>query len=199
MPEITTALIQELREKTQAGMMDCKKALNDAAGDMEKAIKALREKGLASAAKRSARVAANGVIESYIHLNGGIGVMVELNCETDFVAKNEEFRNLARDIAMHIAAVNPQVVQREDVSPELIEKEKEILVSQAKTEGKPEKMIEKIIEGRMHKFYAEICLLEQSFVKDPEKTVKDLVGIAAAKFGENLIVKRFVRFQVGQE
>ncbi len=199
MPEITSTLVQELREKTQAGMMDCKKALTDAAGDLEKAVKILREKGLASAAKRSGRAATNGVIESYIHMNGTIGVLLEINCETDFVAKTSEFRALARDVAMHIAAAAPQCIRREEVPVDLINKEKEILANQAKQEGKPEKMLEKITEGRIQKFYSEICLLEQPFVRDASKTVNELITESSAKFGENLVIKRFVRFQMGQD
>jgi elongation factor Ts len=199
MAEITSALVQELREKTQAGMMDCKKALTEVNGDLEKAIKLLREKGLASAAKRSGRAASNGVIESYIHMNGNIGVLLEINCETDFVANTSEFRALARDVAMHIAAASPQCIRREEVPADLINKEKEILANQAKQEGKPEKMLEKITEGRIQKFYSEICLLEQPFVRDSSKSINELISESSAKFGENLVIKRFVRYQIGQE
>jgi elongation factor Ts len=199
MAEITSALVQELREKTQAGMMDCKKALTEVGGDMEKAVKLLREKGLASAAKRSGRAASNGVIESYIHMNGNIGVLLEINCETDFVANTSEFRALARDVAMHIAAASPQCIRREEVPADLINKEKEILANQAKQEGKPEKMLEKITEGRIQKFYSEICLLEQPFVRDTSKSINELISESSAKFGENLVIKRFVRYQIGQE
>jgi elongation factor Ts len=199
MAEITAELVKQLRDKTSAGMMDCKKALAEAKGDMEAAQKWLREKGLASAAKRSGRATSQGAIESYIHMNGNIGVMVELNCETDFVAKTHEFRALARDIAMHIAALSPQYLKREDVPKEIIDKEVEIIKAQAKGEGKPEAVLQKIADGRISKFYSEICLEEQPFVRDTDKTVADFVKETASKFGENVQIRRFVRMQLGEE
>lgn len=196
--EITASMVKELREKTGAGMMDCKKALAEANGNMEKAVEVLREKGIASAAKKSGRIAAEGLVESYIHSNGRIGVLVEVNCETDFVAKTEEFHAFVRDIAMHIAATNPKYLRREEVSQEEVEKEKEILKQQALNEGKPEKIIEKMVEGRLDKFYKEICLLEQAFVKDPDKTIDVLVKEKIAKIGENINIRRFVRYELGE-
>ncbi len=191
--------LKQLRDKTSAGMMDCKKALAEAKGDMEAAQKWLREKGLASAAKRSGRTTSQGTIESYIHMNGNIGVMVELNCETDFVAKTHEFRALARDIAMHIAALSPQYLKREDVPQDIIDKEIEIIKAQAKSEGKPEAVLQKIADGRISKFYSEICLEEQPFVRDTDKTVSDFVKETASKFGEHVQIRRFVRMQLGEE
>jgi len=199
MAEITAELVKQLRDKTSAGMMDCKKALAEAKGDMEAAQKWLREKGLASAAKRSGRTTSQGTIESYIHMNGNIGVMVELNCETDFVAKTHEFRALARDIAMHIAALSPQYLKREDVPQDIIDKEIEIIKAQAKSEGKPEAVLQKIADGRISKFYSEICLEEQPFVRDTDKTVSDFVKETASKFGEHVQIRRFVRMQLGEE
>ena len=171
----TAQQVKELREKTGAGMMDCKKALVQCNDDMEKAIEYLREKGLASASKKAGRIAAEGIVESYIHLGGKIGVLVEVNCETDFVAKNEDFRAFVKDIAMHIAASNPLYLNEEDVPAEIIEKEKSILKAQALNEGKPEKIVDKMVEGRIKKFYSEICLLDQPFVKDPDTTIQKLV------------------------
>lgn len=196
--EISAAMVKELREKTGAGMMDCKKALGEANGDMEKAADILREKGIASAAKKAGRIAAEGVVESYIHGGGRIGVLVEVNCETDFVAKTDEFKTFVRDIAMHIAATNPKYITREEVSAAEIEKEREILTQQALNEGKPEKIIEKMVDGRLDKFFKEICLLEQSFVKDPDKTIQVLVNEKIAKIGENINVRRFVRYELGE-
>lgn len=190
--------VKVLRERTGAGMMDCKKALTDANGDMEKAIEILRERGLAAAAKKSGRIAAEGVVESYIHMGGKIGVLVEVNCETDFVAKTDEFRNFVKDIAMHIAAAKPLYVRREEVPAEAVEKEKEILRAQTLNEGKPEHIVDKIVEGRIDKFYKDICLLEQEFVKNPDQTVLDLVNEKVAKIGENISVRRFVRFEMGE-
>lgn len=190
--------VKVLRERTGAGMMDCKKALTDANGDMEKAIEILRERGLAAAAKKSGRIAAEGVVESYIHMGGKIGVLVEVNCETDFVAKTDEFRNFVKDIAMHIAAAKPLYVRREEVPAEAVEKEKEILRAQTLNEGKPEHIVDKIVEGRIDKFYKDICLLEQEFVKNPDQTILDLVNEKVAKIGENISVRRFVRFEMGE-
>ena len=195
---ITAAMVKELREKTGAGMMDCKKALQETNGDMDKAADYLREKGIASAAKKTGRIAAEGLVESYIHGNGRIGVLVEVNCETDFVAKTDAFKTFVRDVAMHIAATNPQYIRREEVDAEVIEKEKEILKQQALNEGKPEKIVEKMVEGRVDKFYKEICLLEQPFVKDPDKTIDQLVKEQIAKIGENINIRRFVRYELGE-
>ncbi|MFX0559405.1 translation elongation factor Ts [Tepidibacillus infernus] len=196
--EITASMVKELREKTGAGMMDCKKALNEANGDMERAVEILREKGIASAAKKAGRIAAEGMVESYIHGGGRIGVLVEVNCETDFVAKTDEFRSFVRDIAMHIAATNPRYLKREEVPQEDIEKEREILKAQALNEGKPEKIVEKMVEGRIDKFYKENCLLEQPFVKDPDKTIESLVKEQIAKIGENINIRRFMRYELGE-
>ncbi|MDI9259093.1 translation elongation factor Ts [Alicyclobacillus sendaiensis] len=198
MAEITAAMVKELRERTGAGMMDCKKALTEAGGDMEQAIVILRERGLAQAAKKAGRVAAEGVVEAYIHGGGRIGVLVEVNCETDFVAKNEEFRAFVKDIAMHIAASNPQYVRREEVPQDVIEREREILRAQTLNEGKPEHVVDKIVEGRLEKFFKENCLLEQPFVKDPDKTVDTLVKEKIATIGENISIRRFARFVVGE-
>ncbi|MFV9509827.1 translation elongation factor Ts [Tepidibacillus sp. LV47] len=196
--EIKASAVKELREKTGAGMMDCKKALTEANGDMEKAIEILREKGIASAAKKAGRIAAEGIIEAYIHGNGRIGVLVEVNCETDFVAKTNEFKTFVHDVAMHIAATNPKYISREEVPQEEIEKERQILTQQALNEGKPEKIVEKIVEGRLEKFYKEVCLLEQPFVKDPDKTIDQLVKEQIAKIGENINIRRFVRYEMGE-
>jgi elongation factor Ts len=195
---ITAEMVKELRTLTGAGMMDCKKALLETGGDKEKAINYLREKGLAKAAKRAGRIAAQGVVDSYIHLGGKVGVMVEVNCETDFVARNEEFRAFARDICLQVAATNPAYLSREDVPEEVIENEKEILRRQAANEGKPEKIIDKIVNGRIEKFFQENCLLEQPFIKDQDKAVKDLLAEKIAKIGENIIIRRFVRFEMGE-
>ncbi len=194
---ISAKMVKELREKTAAGMMDCKKALTETNGDMDKAIEYLREKGLSKAAKKSGRLASEGLVESYIH-GGRIGVLVEVNSETDFVAKNEEFQTFVKDVAMHIAAENPLYVKKEEVPEEVIEKEKDFLTKQALAEGKPEKIVEKMVEGRISKYYQEICLLEQSFVKDPDKTVGELLNEKIAKIGENLSIRRFARFEVGE-
>lgn len=195
---ISAAMVKELRERTGAGMMDCKKALQEANGDMEKAVEILREKGLAAAAKKAGRIAAEGIVDSYIHGGGRIGVLVEVNCETDFVAKTDEFKSFVRDIAMHIAASNPQYLSREDVPEDVIKKEKEILRAQALNEGKPEKIVDKMVEGRIEKFYKEVCLLEQPFVKDPDRTVKDVLTEQIATIGENMSIRRFVRFERGE-
>jgi len=195
---ITAEMVKELREKTGAGMMDCKKALEDAGGDMDKAIELLRERGLAKAAKKASRVAAEGIVESYIHGNGRIGVLVEINCETDFVARNEEFRQFAKDIAMQIAAANPKYVSREEVPPEVIEKEKAILRQQALNEGKPENVVDRIVEGRLEKFFEEVCLLEQPWIKNPDMKIKDLLTEKIAKIGENIVIRRFARFERGE-
>ncbi|MFO7152755.1 MAG: translation elongation factor Ts [Bacillota bacterium] len=195
---ISSEQVKELRERTGAGIMDCKKALMEAGGDMEKAIVILREKGLAKAAKKVGRVAAEGIIDAYIHGGGRIGVLVEVNCETDFVARNEEFRNLVKDLAMQIAAANPKYVSRNDVPQEVLEKEREILRAQAINEGKPAHIVDKIVEGRLEKFFEENCLLEQPFIKDPDKKVSELIMEKIALLGENITVTRFARFERGE-
>ena len=198
MAEITAALVKELRERTGAGMMDCKKALAATEGDMDKAIDFLREKGLAVAAKKAGRIAAEGLVESYIHGGGRIGVLVEVNCETDFVAKTDAFKSLVKDIAMHIAAANPSYLRREEVPAAELEHEKMVLSEQARNEGKPEKIIEKMVTGRIEKYYKEVCLLDQPFVKDPDKTISDLITESIAKIGENIAIRRFTRYQLGE-
>lgn len=198
MAEITAALVKELRERTGAGMMDCKKALAATEGDMDKAIDFLREKGLAAAAKKAGRIAAEGLVESYIHGGGRIGVLVEVNCETDFVAKTDAFKSLVKDIAMHIAAANPSYLRREEVPAAELEHEKMVLSEQARNEGKPEKIIEKMVTGRIEKYYKEVCLMEQPFVKDPDKTISDLITESIAKIGENIAIRRFTRYQLGE-
>jgi len=195
--EISASAVKELREKTGAGMMDCKKALTEAGGDFGKAEEWLRQKGLSAAAKKATRVATEGAVGSYIHLGGKIGVLVEINCETDFVARNELFQAFLKDVAMHIAASNPLYLRREDVPPEMLEKEREIARAQLKEQGKPEKVWDKIVEGKIEKFLKEVCLLEQPFVKDPDKSVAQLTTDAVAKLGENIQVRRFSRYQVG--
>lgn len=195
---IDASTVKELRERTGAGMMDCKKALAEANGDMEKAIEILREKGLAAAAKKAGRIASEGIVDAYIHGGGRIGVLIEVNSETDFVAKNEEFRQFVRDMAMQVAAASPLYVKREDVDPQLIEKEREIYRAQALNEGKPEKIVEKMVEGRLEKYYKEICLLEQPFIKDGDRTVQDVLTALIAKIGENISIRRFVRFERGE-
>ena len=194
---ITAAMVKELREKSGAGMMDCKKALTETNGDMDKAVDFLREKGLASVAKKSSRIASEGLVESYVHC-GRIGVLVEVNSETDFVAKNEEFQDFVKDIAMQIAAVAPKYVSREEVPAEEVEHEKNILTEQARSENKPEHIIEKMVEGRLEKFYEEICLLDQDFIKDSDKKIRDILNDLIAKIGENIKIRRFVRFEVGE-
>ena len=195
---ISSEQVKELRERTGAGVMDCKKALMEAGGDMEKAIVILREKGLAKAAKKVGRTTAEGIIDAYIHGEGRIGVLVEVNCETDFVARNEEFRSLVKDIAMQIAASNPKYISRNDVPQEVLEREKEILKAQAINEGKPAHIVDKIVEGRLEKFFEENCLLEQPFIKDPDKKVSELIMEKIALLGENITVTRFVRFERGE-
>ena len=198
MAEITAALVKELRERTGAGMMDCKKALSATDGDLEKAIDFLREKGLAAAAKKAGRVAAEGLVEAYIHGGGRIGVLVEVNCETDFVAKTDAFKELVKDIAMHIAATNPSYLKREEVPTAELEHEQAVLAEQARNEGKPEKIIEKMVAGRIEEYYKEVCLMEQPFVKDPDKTISDLITESIAKIGENISIRRFTRYQLGE-
>ena len=190
--------VATLRERTGAGMMDCKKALTETDGDFDKAIDFLREKGLAAAAKKAGRIAAEGIVDAYIHMNGKIGVLLEVNCETDFVAKTDEFKTLAHDISLHIAASKPSYITKDEVPAEEIEKEKEILRAQALNEGKPEKIVDRMIEGRITKYYAEVCLLEQAFVKDPDITVAELLTQKVAKIGEKISIRRFVRFEMGE-
>lgn len=188
--------VKILREKTNAGIMDCKSALADASGDVDKAIEILRKRGISLASKKSSRAAREGLIGSYIHLNGKIGVLLEVNCETDFVARNEEFKNFVKDLSMQITAVNPSYISQEDVPEDVIEKEISIIKEQSK--GKPEAALEKIVEGKLKSFYQEVCLLEQPFIKDPKVFVKDLLTSLVAKIGENIIIKRFVRYQLGE-
>jgi elongation factor Ts len=195
---ISAATVKELREQTGAGMMDCKKALTEAGGDMEKALDVLRKKGLAKAAGKASREASDGLVTSYIHMGGKLGVLLEVNCETDFVAKTEDFQQLVKDIAMHIAAAGPAYVTREDVPSDIIEKEKEIYASQV--ENKPPQVVEKIVEGKLEKFYSDTCLVDQIFVKDPDQKqkIRDLIVEKIAKLGENIVIRRFVRFQLGE-
>ena len=196
---ISAQAVKELREKTGAGMMECKKALVEADGDFEKAIKLLREKGLAAASKKAGRATKEGLIGTYIHSNGKIGVLIEVNCETDFVARNEDFQSFVKDIAMQVAATSPICVRREEVPAEILEKEKDIFRNQALAEGKPENIVDKIIEGRVNKFFAASCLYEQPYIKDDSMTVEDLVKSKIATIKENISVRRFVRFQVGED
>jgi len=195
---IDAKIVKALREKTGAGMMDCKKALTEAEGNEEKAIDILREKGLAAAARRSGRAANQGIIDSYIHMGGKIGVLVEVNCETDFVARNDEFRQFVRNICLQVAATNPLCLKKEEVLESVLDKERQIIKAQALNEGKPEKVIEKIIEGRLEKYFRENCLLEQTFVKDDDQTISDLLTSMIAKIGENIVIKRFTRFEIGE-
>jgi len=197
--EITSAMVKELRVKTGAGMMDCKEALTAEKGDFEKAIDFLRKKGMSAATKRSSKAAKDGTVASYIHMGGKIGVMVELNCETDFVAKTDDFQTMARDIAMHVAASNPRYIRSEEIPAEALEREKDIYRSQLAEEKKPEKIWEKIMEGKLKKYYEEVCLLNQKFIKNTDVTVETLVNNMIAKTGENIVIRRFSRFQLGEE
>jgi elongation factor Ts len=199
MADITASMVKELRERTKAGMMDCKKALQECDGDMDNAVNWLRQKGLAVAAKRAGRATSEGVIQTYVHAGNKLGVMVEVNSETDFVAKTDQFIEFARDLAMQIAATNPVCIKREEVPDVILEKEKEIFRNQALDAGKPEKIVEKIVQGKLEKFYKEVCLLEQTFVKNPDITIQDLLNELMAKMGENISINRFSRFQVGVE
>ena len=199
MADISAAMVKELREKTGAGIMDCKEALAECQADMEKAIDFLRKKGLATAAKRAGRATSEGTVQSYIHMGGKIGVMVEVDCETDFVAKTDDFVDFARNLAMHIAATNPVGIAPEDVPAAIIDREKAIYRDQALEMGKPEKMVDKIIEGKLNKFFKDSCLMNQQYVKDPDKTISDYLNEVIAKTGEKIPVKRFARFQVGAE
>lgn len=195
--EISAAAVKELREKTGAGFMDCKKALGETKGDIEKAVDYLKQKGLAAAQKKSSRVTAEGLVSSYVH-SGKVGVLVEVNCETDFVAKTEEFAALVKDIAMHIAASSPMFISRNEVSADVVEREKQIFIEQAKESGKPEAVVQKMVDGKLDKFLKEICLLDQPFVKNPDVTVGKLVIDAIAKLGENISIRRFTRYKVGE-
>ena len=195
--EITAKMVSELRRLTGAGMMDCKKALQECAGDMEKSAEYLRKKGIAKAAKKAGRATANGLVEAYIHHNGQLGAMVEINCETDFVARTDEFRQFCHDVAMHVAAANPLAIDRDGVDASVVEKEAEIYRAQMKEEGKPDNIIDKIVQGKLEKFYKEVCLLEQPFVKDPDMTIRELLQSKIGSLGENMEIKRFVRFQIG--
>ena len=198
MAAISATMVKQLREKTGAGMMDCKNALSECDGDMDKAIDFLRKKGLATAQKRAGRTMTEGIIQSYIHLGGKLGVLVEVNCETDFVARNEEFQEFAKNISMHIAASNPLGIQAEDLPEDIVNKEKEIYRAQALELGKPENVIEKIVEGKLKKFFTDNCLLNQPYVKDPDITISDLLTEMIGKIGENITIKRFVRYQIGE-
>ena len=196
--EVNATLVKELREKTGAGMMDCKKALAETAGNLEKAVDYLRQKGLAAAAKKADRVATDGAVGAYVHPGGKIGVLVEINCETDFVARTNEFQSLLKDIAMQVAAASPRFVRREEVSAEELQKEQSIYRQQALESGKPEKVIDKIVEGKMERFYSEACLLEQAFIKDPDQKVSDIVNDTALRLREKIQVRRFARFHLGE-
>lgn len=198
MAEITAQMVKELRASTGSGIMDCKKVLAEADGDMDKAIELLRKKGLAKAAKRAGRSTSEGIIYSYIHTGAKLGVLLEVNCESDFVAKTEDFANFAKDIAMHIAAANPAGLVPEDVDQSVIEKEREIYRAQMLEEGKPANIIDKIVDGKVEKFYKEVCLLSQQYIKDPQKTIEDILKETIGKIGENIQIKRFVRFQIGE-
>ncbi|MBT3316635.1 translation elongation factor Ts [bacterium] len=194
---ITAKMVSELRQATSCGMMDCKKALNECDGDMDKAVDYLRTKGMASASKKEGRATANGLVESYIHPGGQVGVLLEVACETDFVARTDEFKAFCHSIAMHIAAAVPSGLVRDDIDGALIEKEAEIYRGQMKEEGKPDNIIDKIVEGKLDKFYSEVCLMEQKYVKDPDMTIEDLVNSFIGSLGENMAIKRFVRYQIG--
>jgi len=198
MAEISAALVKQLREKSGAGIMDCKSALKECDGDIEKASDFLRKKGLATAAKRAGRAMSEGVIESYIHMGGKLGVLVEVNCETDFVAKNDDFKEFAKNVAMHIAATGPVGLKEEDVPEEVVIREKDVYRGQALELGKPEKMIEKIVAGKLNKFFKENCLMNQAYVRNPDLTIADLINELIAKIGENITIKRFERFQIGE-
>jgi elongation factor Ts len=195
---INASMVKELREITGAGMMDCKKALVETDGNIEKAVEYLREKGLSQAAKKSGRIASEGLVSSYIHMGGRIGVLVEVNCETDFVAKTEKFQEFVKNIAMQIAAAKPEYIRKEEVPQDVIEKEKEILRAQALNEGKPEKIVDKMVEGRIEKYYKDVCLLEQPYIKDGDKSVSTLLNETIAEIGENINIRRFVRYELGE-
>jgi elongation factor Ts len=197
--EITATMVRELREKTNAGMMDCKQALQETGGDMNKAVDLLRQKGLATAMKRAGKTASEGLVHAYIHAGGRMGVLVEVNCETDFAAKSQDFQEFVKNIAMHIAATNPLGISKEDVAQDVIERERSIYLAQAQESGKPANILEKMVDGKMRKYFQEVILLEQAYVKDPDKTIQDYLNELIAKTGEKIIVRRFVRFQLGVE
>jgi len=199
MAKISAATVKELREKTGAGIMDCKEALSESNGDISKAVDFLRKKGLATAAKRAGRATTEGIVESYIHMDSKLGVLVEINCETDFVAKNDDFKEFAKNIAMHITATNPVGIRQEDVPKETIDKEKEIYRAQVLEMGKPEKIVDKIVEGKLKKYFKDNCLMNQDYVRDPNITIEDLLNEIVAKIGENITIKRFARFKIGEE
>ena len=199
MAQITAARVRELRERTGIGMMDCKKALAETDGDMEKAVEHLRKQGMSAVEKRSGREAKDGLISSYIHPGSRLGVLLEVNCETDFVARTDDFRQFTRDVAMHIAAEQPLAVSREEIEQAVVDKEKEIYLEQARNEGKPEQIAERIVTGRLDKFFQDVCLMEQAFVKDPDKTIEDLVTEQTAKIGEKITIRRFACFRLGEE
>jgi elongation factor Ts len=196
--EISIELVKDLRQRTGAGVIDCKAALQEAQGNMEAAIDYLRRKGLATAAKKAGRIATDGLVSSYIHAGGKMGVLVEINCETDFVAKTEDFQTFVKNIAMHIAAANPQYIRREEIPEEVLERERAIYRTQAQESGKPQKVVDKIVEGKMERFYSEVCLLEQTYVRDSDLTIKELLDAMIAKVGENVTIRRFARFQLGE-
>jgi elongation factor Ts len=196
--EVNATVVRELRERTGAGIMDCKKALAESGGNLEKAVDYLRQKGLAAAARKVDRVAADGAVGAYVHPGGKIGVLVEINCETDFVARTAEFQALLKDMAMQVAAANPRYIRREEVSADELEKEKSIYRQQALESGKPERVVEKIVEGKMERFYSEVCLLEQAFIKDPDRKVSDIIHDAVGRLGENIQVRRFARYHLGE-
>jgi len=198
MATISAATVKQLRDKTGAGIMDCKEALSECNGDISKAVDFLRKKGLATAAKRAGKATTEGIIESYVHMDNKLGVLVEINCETDFVAKNEDFKEFAKNIAMHITATNPVSIRPEDVPKETIDKEKEIYRAQVLDMGKPEQIADKIVDGKMKKFFKENCLMNQAYVRDPDITVEDLLNEMVAKIGENITIKRFARFKIGE-
>ncbi len=195
---ISASLVKELRDRTGVGMMECKKALTEANGDINKAADILRERGLANAAKKSGRIAAEGLVGSYIHGEGRIGVLIEVNIETDFAAKNVDFQAFVKDMAMQVAASKPEYVRREEISPEILEKEKSILRAQALNEGKPEHVVDKMIEGRIEKYYKQVCLLDQPFIKDPDLSVQDVTNNLISKIGENITIRRFARYEMGE-
>ena len=198
MVTISAAMVKQLREQTGAGIMDCKEALSECGGDVSKAVDFLRKKGLATAAKRAGRATTEGIVESYIHMDSKLGVLVEINCETDFVAKNDDFKEFAKNIAMHITATNPVSIRQEDVPEEAIDKEKEIYRGQVLEMGKPEKIVDKIVEGKLKKYFKDNCLMNQAYVRDPNITIEDLLNETVAKIGENIIIKRFARFKIGE-
>jgi elongation factor Ts len=197
--EITAALVRELREKTNAGMMDCKQALQETSGNMDKAVDLLRQKGLATAMKRAGKQASEGLVHAYIHAGGRMGVLVEVNCETDFAAKSQDFQDFVKNVAMQIAATNPLGVSKDDVPQEAIERERAIYLAQARESGKPDNILEKMVDGKMRKYFQEVVLLEQAYVKDPDKTIQDYLNELLAKTGEKILIRRFVRFQLGAE